>query len=241
MNETVAIIPARSGSKGLTDKNVRLLAGKPLLAYSIRAAKLTANIDRVIVSTDSHAYAGIAEQYGAEIPFLRPAAISGDRSTDYEFIRHAIDWFRDNEGFWPRYLVHLRPTTPLRDPQQMAEAIELIKANTSATALRSAHEMSETAYKTMEIEDGCLKSVYTGVFDLDAANRPRQMFPKTYQPNGYVDVIVSSFVMESQKLHGNRVLAYVSPFTVEVDNQDDFELLEYKISKKPSLVNRLFQ
>jgi N-acylneuraminate cytidylyltransferase len=241
MNQTVAIIPARSGSKGVPDKNVRLLAGKPLLAYSIRAAKLTANINRVIVSTDSHAYAGIAEQYGAEIPFLRPAEISGDRSTDYEFMRHAIDWFKQNEGFQPKYLVHLRPTTPLRDPHHIAQAIDSIKANTAATALRSVHEMSETAYKAMEIDNGCLKSVYTGVFDLDAANRPRQMFPKTYQPNGYVDVIVSAFVLESQKLHGNRVAAYVSPSVVEVDSQAEFELLEYQIHQNPTLVNRLFQ
>ena len=105
-----AIIPARSGSKGVKNKNIRLLNGYPMIAYTIAAAKLSENIDRVIVSTDSEQYAEIAQKYGAEVPFLRPAEISGDTSADIEFMQHAINWFYENEGKVPEYWLHLRVT-----------------------------------------------------------------------------------------------------------------------------------
>lgn len=241
MSQVVAIIPARSGSKSIPDKNIKHLAGKPLIAYSIAAARLAKNIDRVIVSTDSQKYADIAAQYGAEVPFLRPAEISGDTATDYMCIKHALDWLQYQEGSQPEYLVHLRPTTPLRDSRCIEDAIELLRNNEVATALRSVHEMSESAYKTMEIETGFLKRAFCGSFDLDAANDNRQRFSKTYHPNGYVDVIRSSFVRENQKLHGNCVLAYISESAVEVDTINDFAYLEYKVASNPSLVNRLFE
>lgn len=240
MDEIIAIIPARSGSKGISDKNIKLLAGKPLLAYSIAASQLAANINRVIVSTDSQRYANIAREYGAEVPFLRPEEICCDMSTDYQFIKHALDWFKDNEGRQPKYLVHIRPTTPLRNPISIEAAIEMIRNNSKATALRSVHEMSESAYKMMEIEDRYLKCVCSGSFNLDEANNPRQNFNKTYSPNGYVDIIVSSYVMENQKIHGDHVLSYVTEHVVEVDTIDDFDYLEYKVASNSLLYDRLF-
>jgi len=90
MTSTVALIPARSGSKGVKNKNILKVNGFPLLAFSIRAALLTKGIDRVVVSTDSRSYKKITLEYGADVPFLRPKNISGDRSTDYEFICHAL-------------------------------------------------------------------------------------------------------------------------------------------------------
>ena len=115
--DIVAIIPARSGSKSLQDKNIALLSGHPLIAYSITAAKCSALIKRVIVSTDSERYASIAVQYGAEVPFLRPAEFSTDNSTDRDFLVHAMSWLEQNKQIRPEYWVHLRPTTPLRDPK----------------------------------------------------------------------------------------------------------------------------
>lgn len=240
MSETIAIIPARSGSKGVSDKNIKLLSGKPLLAFSIATAKLASNIDRVILLTDSEDYANIALQYGAEVPFLRPAEISGDASTDYDFIKHALDWFLENEGKQPEYLVHLRPTTPLRDTHYIELAIDAIKADNNATALRSVHEMSESAYKAFEIEGEYIKCVGSGSFSLDAANDPRQRFRKTYQGNGYVDVIVSSYVMETRKLHGDHVLAYITPYISEIDTEEDFKYIEYQAASNPSIVSNIF-
>ncbi|NQT03089.1 MAG: acylneuraminate cytidylyltransferase family protein [Planctomycetes bacterium] len=240
MANIVAVIPARSGSKGVPDKNIKFLAGYPLIAYSIAAARLAKNVDRVIVSTDSELYANIARKYGAEVPFLRPDAISGDDSTDYDFIEHVLNWMQDNEGLQPEYLLHLRPTTPLRDPACIEKAIERICHDNYATALRSVHEMSETSYKTVEIDRDYLKCICSGSFDLDAANQPRQVFPKTYIANGYVDIYKSFYVVKNKKILGNKVIAYVTPRIFEVDTLEDFDYLEYQVAKEPAITNKLF-
>ena len=114
MNNTIAIIPARLGSKSILDKNIKLLSGHPLMAYSIATAKLSKKIKRVIVSTNSKEYADIAKQYGAEVPFIRPDEYSTDSASDRDFLVHAMNWLDENEGSVPEYWVHLRPTTPLR-------------------------------------------------------------------------------------------------------------------------------
>ena len=240
MSEIVAVIPARSGSKGVPGKNVKLLAGHPLIAYSIAAARLVENVDRVIVSTDSEHYARIARKYGAETPFLRPAEVSADDTGDYEWVKHLLDWMVENEGDVPEYLVHLRPTTPLRDPGCIEKAIERMTRDNYATALRSAHEMSETAYKTVEIDKNYLKCICSGSFDLDSASRPRQLFPKTYVANGYVDIYKSSYVVENKKLLGDKVIAYVTLRILEVDMVEDFDYLEYQVDKNPAIIDEFF-
>ncbi len=241
MADVVAVIPARSGSKSVADKNIKLLGGHPLIAYSIAAAQLASGIDRIIVSTDSIEYASIAREYGAEVPFLRPPEISGDNSTDYECIKHVLDWMQNEEDFLPSYLVHLRPTTPLREPIFIGKAIECLKQDNSATALRSSHEMNQSSYKTLEIERGYYKCLCTGSLDLDEANRPRQEFKKTYDPNGYVDVYKTHYIIENGKILGDRVLAYITPKITEVDSLEEFDFLEYQIYKNPTLVSKLFE
>lgn len=241
MANVVAVIPARSGSKGVIDKNIKLLAGYPLIAYSITAAKLANHIDRIIISTDSEEYAHIAREYGAEVPFLRPPEISGDNSTDYDFVKHLIDWILQTEGKLPEYLIHLRPTTPLREANYIDTAIERIKQARDATALRSVHEMSESAYKAFKIEGDYLKSIGSNSFALDNFNAPRQKFNNTYQANGYVDVIKTKYVIENKKLHGDHVIAFITPYVVEVDILNDFDYLEYLVAKEPAIVNSLFK
>jgi CMP-N,N'-diacetyllegionaminic acid synthase len=233
----IAIVPARGGSKGVVGKNVRPLGGYPLIAWSIAAAKLTPQIDRVVVSTDAEHIVALARTYGAEVPFMRPAELAADRSPDRDFVIHALDWFRDHDRMEPDFLVHLRPTTPLRDPVKMGEAVEMIAADAGATALRSAHALAESPHKMLQVEDGYL----TGFFPDDSRpeyyNMPRQNFPTAYQPDGYVDILRSSFVRAGTSLHGTKMLAYVTPFTVEVDRSEDFDHLEFKLGREPSAVH----
>lgn len=240
MSKVIALIPARSGSKGVPNKNTRLLGGHPLIAWSIMTAKRAKTVDRVIVSTDSYEYAQLAIQLGAEAPFLRPAEISGDRSTDFDFIAHALDWFADNGGE-PEYIVHIRPTTPFRDPAQIDAAVRLFQSSKVATALRSAHEMSESAYKTFEIAPaGQFKRLGADGTALDAANNARQQFPATYQANGYVDVLSTRFIRDNGLIHGDWVLPFITPTVVEVDTEDDFALLEYQLARTPNISTQLF-
>src|SRR5262249_7126007 len=112
----VAIVPARGGSKAIPRKNVRLLGGVPLIAYSIEAGLTARTVDRVIVSTDDEEIAAVARRFGAEVPFMRPAALAGDSTPDLPVFQHALDWLDAHEGYRPEIVVQLRPTSPLRPP-----------------------------------------------------------------------------------------------------------------------------
>jgi N-acylneuraminate cytidylyltransferase len=240
MSKIIALIPARAGSKGVPNKNIRQLGGHSLLAWSIAACLKSSMIDRVIVSTDSVEYAELAKKLGAEAPFLRPAAISGDRSTDYEFIVHALDWLAAEKDE-PEYLVHIRATTPLREPMLIDDAVKAFISATNATALRSVQEMSESAYKTFEItEGGQLKRLGADNTDLDSANNARQQFPDTYQANGYVDVLSTAFIRKAKLMHGDHVIPFITPTVVEVDTEDDFAHLEFQLSQSPEILKTLF-
>lgn len=232
----VSIIPARSGSKGVSKKNIRLLAGYPLIAYSIIASKLSSKIERTIVSTDSQKFAEIALSYRAEVPFLRPKEISRDDSLDIEYVKHALEWFRAYEGNQPEYLVILPPPTPLRDPVLIDRAIEKIIQNKGATSLRSAHETRESPYKLFQIKD----DFYVGMFPSDPRpeyyNLPRQAFPPVYHPNGYVDVIKSQTVTSLGSLHGPRILSFITPDVGELDCPEDFDFIEFILGKQKNPV-----
>lgn len=231
----VAIIGARQGSKGVHHKNILPVCGYSILGFAVRAALRAGNIDRVVVSTDSEQYAGIARAYDAEVPFLRPAEISGDGASDYDFIVHALDQLGED----PELLVHLRPTTVLRWPDVVSDAVDTMLLHPECTALRSVHEMSESAYKCFEIEGRALKCVGTGSLELDAANRPRQVFPKTYHANGYVDVLRPAYIRAHGCLHGNRVFPFITPPVVEIDTEYDLELVTHQARSSP-LVKELF-
>lgn len=240
MKEIVAIIPARSGSKGVPHKNIKLICGFPLIAFSIAVAKKSKLIDRVIVSTDSEEYAEIAIKYGAEVPFIRPSSISGDDSKDTQFIDHTIRWFEDNESYVPKFFAHLRPTSPIRSHAVIDEALSSF-INSQFTALRSCHKMSESSYKTFEIEEGKLKCLCDGSFDVEASNDGRHSYPATYNANGYIDVIRTEIVQNHGFIHGNRVQAFITEPTYEIDEISDVEFLEYLIMKKPDFIKSLFK
>ncbi len=224
--QVFAIIPARSGSKGVKDKNIRLLNGYPMIAYTIAAAKLAGNIDRVIVSTDSQKYAEIARKYGAETPFLRPSEIAGDNSTDIEFMQHAINWFYEKEGSVPEYWVHLRVTCPIRDPKVVAAGINKIKSHPEASCLLSVNKVENylTAYKWL-IKDG--KDYVKSIFfeNNDDANMPRQSYPDTFIPNIYVDVLTTKSIVAENMLHGNTMVCLETDETIDVDTAFDIEKL----------------
>nr|WP_320017114.1 acylneuraminate cytidylyltransferase family protein [uncultured Desulfobacter sp.] len=240
MSGILIAIPARSGSKAVVDKNIRPLGEHPLIAYSIAAAKLVPKIDRIIVSTDSVQYAQVSQAYGAEVPFLRPAELSGDNNTDYEWVKHLLAWLKEHDNYQPNIVVHLRATTPFREPAVIEQAISTFLDQTEANALRSSHLMSQSSYKTLEVENGYYKTLCSGLYNLDEVNRPRQEFPATYDPNGYVDIYKTSYILANGRLLGNKVFAFETPKSAEVDTIEDFHYLEFLLSRNPHFSNRLF-
>lgn len=226
VGKVYALIPARGGSKSVPKKNIRDFDGHPLIAYSIAAARLTPGIDRVIVSTDSEEIADIARYYGAEVPFLRPSAYAGDASPDIDFVRHAIGYFLENEGSCAEYLVHLRPTTPLRLPRIISEGIDLIRSIKESTSLRSGHICASPPYKWFKAGAKHYWEPFMQGMTPDDANKPRQDFPDVYIPNGYVDVLKSDFIWENQLMHGTKMLGLLTEEIPDIDTELDMKKLQ---------------
>lgn len=219
-NEILAIIPARSGSKGIPNKNIAPVMGHPLLAWSIAAAKQCKYINRVIVSTDSAEYAAVAQKYGAETPFLRPAVISTDTAQDVGFIFHTLLWLAEHEGRVPSIIVHLRPTSPNRNPKIMDQAIEKFLNYPEATSLCSAHEVAHPPCKYFSLNTD---DTFSGLMGEEFISFPRQQCPKAYQGNGYIDILRAKQVLETGNLYGTKRLAFLSPQCGDIDNETDLQ------------------
>lgn len=224
----IAIIPARSGSKSIKDKNIKTLNGKPLIAWSIQTCLKSKFINRVVVSTDSNKYAKIAKKYGANEIIIRPKNISKDKSTDYEAILHMIHNLKYSSY---DLIAHIRPTTPQRNVFDIDRAIKIFSIS-KYNSLRSVHEMSETAYKSFEIyKKNKLKPFANLKFSLDDLNKPRQAFKNTYVANGVIDIYRKKFILKNKKLFGNKVMAYITKYTEEVDSVEQFKYINYLLKK----------
>lgn len=228
----LALIPARIGSKSIPKKNIALLAGYPMLAYSILAARLAKKISRVIVSTDAEEIAEVARHYGAEVPFIRPAEISQDHSGDREVLVHVADWIQSHEGNEPEVIVYLRPTTPLRDPADLDRALEEFMANPEATSLRSAHQTVETAYKFLKLEGKYMAGLFPDYPVKNYYDIPRHLLPQTLHPNGYVDIVKTDVMRRTQSAYGDKIQGFVTPLVGEIDSPEELMFMEYQLSRR---------
>jgi CMP-N-acetylneuraminic acid synthetase len=218
-NNIVAFIGAREGSKRLVNKNIRLLGDTPLIVHTILTALYTETIDRVIVSTDSIEIAHISKECGAEV-IQRPKALATDTSTDLDWINYTLGEFKKINGYHPKTIVFLRPTTPLRRLSVVERIISSF--NEQNSSLRSVEQIPEAIEKMFRIENNILTPA-CGV-SLEDTNNPNQVFPITYKANGYCDILKSETIIESNSLYGNKIQAYVTPKTIEIDEPRDLEL-----------------
>lgn len=230
--EVLALIPARGGSKGIPRKNLLAIAGKPLIAYSILQAQQSSRITRVIVSTDDQEIADVSRHWGAEVPFMRPAEISGDLAPDIDAFRHALTWLREYENYVPELVVHLRPPGPVRSVARIDEAVDLLVSHPEADAVRSVARSLQTPYKMWRMEDGFLRPLLTVDGMPDCQSVPRQLLPTVYWQNGYVDVIRPRAVLEMNSMWGSRVLPYVVDEPLfELDYPEDVPAIEEALQR----------
>lgn len=227
-----ALIPARSGSKGLPDKNIKEYHNSPLLCHSIRIAKQSKYITDIIVSTDSERYKEIAEKNGAKCPFLRPKSISGDLSTDYEFVKHYIQWIQLNDSKnMPHLVIQLRPTYPNRKLEDLNNMIEIMIKQTNYTSLRTVIPNTKSPFKMYLNENNVLKPLFEDINGLkEPYNLCRQDLPVTYLHNGCVDIIrVSSFIKENS-ITGSVIYPYImnEDETDDIDTIKDWNISESK-------------
>jgi N-acylneuraminate cytidylyltransferase len=223
MADVLALIPARGGSKSIPRKNLRQLGGLPMIAHSIAQAKQSRLIDRVIVTTDDAEIGDVARQHGAEVPFMRPAEFAQDLSTDYEFVRHALIWLRDNENYVPDLVVQLRPTTPVRDVRMIDNAIEAIKGRSDADSLRAVVKCCFTPYKMWHLsEDGYLRQLLTLDGVHEPYNQPRQILPEVVQQDGFIDIVRSRTIFEQDSITGRNVLPFfIDKESIDIDEEHE--------------------
>ncbi|MGR5050512.1 cytidylyltransferase domain-containing protein [Photobacterium damselae] len=229
----IAIIPARSGSKGLPNKNILMLLDKPLIAYTIEAAKESGVFERVIVSTDSLEYKNIAEKYGAEV-ILRDEKLASDTATSFMVIEDVL-----NKVSGYDYFVLLQPTSPFRNSEHIQQAIEQFELQPQMKFLISVCESNKSADLIKPIdEDGSLKN-----FDFDFSNYRRQN-SKEYTPNGAIFIGKNQAYLNKKHFFGSDSLAFIMNKTdsVDIDDKLDFELaiyLQTQKNKKQILLNAI--
>ena len=226
-SKIIALITNREGSKSIPRKNIYPVAGKPLIAHSIRQALESKYISRVIVSTDDEEIADVSRQWGAEVPFMRPAEFSQDQSLDIEVFDHALRWLKKNEAYEPELVVHLRPTGPVRRVARIDQAIEALLAQPEADALRSVQIAKQNPYKMWFIENGLLKPILQLEGIAEPYNMPRQKLPKTYWQNGTLDITRPKTVLEKQSMMGEKIIAFeINDPAYDLDYLEDIPEIE---------------
>lgn len=225
--DILALIPARGGSKGIPRKNLLVLAGKPLLSYSIDQAHASRYVTRTIVSTDDAEIAAVARRCGAEVPFLRPPEFAQDLSPDYDVFRHALEWLFVNEGYTCEMVVHLRPPGPVRSVELIDRAIESLRAHPEADSLRSIGPPVQTPYKMWRMDNGYLRPLLPLPGVAEPYCMPRQMLPDVYWQNGYIDIVRSRTILEQGKMCGNVILPFlVEEPILEIDYEENIPAVE---------------
>lgn len=227
-------IGARSGSKSIPDKNIKLLNGKPLFSWIADAAKKSKYPIRLIMSTDSPDYASLAREYGVEVPFMRPAELAVDSTPDFDYLYHAATTVA-KEGWRPDIVLRLPPTSPLCLPEHIDTCIRLLVEDPTATSSRTVVKAAKHPYKLWKT-DGVylqpfLSEEYTGL--KDAHNLPRQSFPEAFS---HVDVIALRWetLVDQKSMAGDRVRFHVirKEDAIDIDSKEDFLLAELLLRER---------
>ena len=216
--KSIAIIPARSGSKGLKDKNIKELCGKPLIAYSIIAAKESGMFDTVMLSTDSEEYATIGKEYGAEVPFLRSAETSGDNAGSWDVVREVLSEYK-KLGFVFDNVVLLQPTSPLRTAEDIIKAFNL-KDEKRANAIVSVCEMDHSPLWSNTLPKSLSMQSFSRANDV-----PRQQLEKYYRVNGAIYLLDVGCLYNGKSVYENNCFAYIMPRDRSADIDTEFDFL----------------
>jgi len=216
----IAIIPARSGSKGLPNKNIRLLEGIPLLAHSVLCAKQAGLFNEIFVSTDSHQYADIAVEYGGSVPFLREASLAGDTASMWDVVRDVLSKY-ETIGKSFDSVTLLQPTSPLRIPDDIVEAHKIYKEK-NADSVISVCIADHAPYLCNVLpESGSME----GFISYDKLDKQRQQLPDYYRINGALYLIRCSYLAKTMDIYGAGSYAYIMPKERSVDIDDELDFI----------------
>ena len=235
LSKIVAIIPARGGSKGIPRKNIRPFAGYPLIAFSIAAAIQAESSVRVIVSTDDPEIAEVARRFGAETPFLRPAELAADRTTDLPVFQHALGWLAEHEDYRPEIVLHLHATSPVRPRGFVDQALRLLREHPDAECVRSVVLPGQNPYKMWRIDpqSGRMLPLLAVAGISEPYNTPRQLLPAAYLQTGHVNAIRPAAILRGS-MTGTAILPLIvdASYEVDMDTLADWERGEWVVATK---------
>jgi len=229
-NRILAVIPARGGSKGIPNKNLYPLLGKPLIAYTIIESLKSKYITDLIVTTDSTAIKEVAEKYKIEVPFVRPENLSGDNALAIPTIQHATLEYEKIKDIEYDYIIMLQPTAPLRMAFDIDEALGLLITHNSDSVISIVDVDNYHPMKMKIVEDGLLKDFQKPPTE----NPPRQTLPPVYIVNGAIYATRRDVLINQSSFIGEKCLPYIMPRnrSVNIDNIEDFIIAEYFINNK---------
>lgn len=239
----VALIPARAGSKRVPDKNIRPLANHPLMAYTIAAAIDSGIFSDVIVSTDSEHYAEIAKHYGAQVPFLRPAALAGDQSPDIEWVEFTLCRLAEADRKYDCFSI-LRPTSPFRLPATIQRAWQAFSSQQGVDSLRAVEKCTQHPAKMWVIRGNRMMPL----LPLGPAEQPWHSsqypsLPEIYVQNASLEIAKSRVVFEDRTIAGNVVMPFLTTDYegFDVNNEYDWQLAEHTVQEGDARLPRVSQ
>ncbi len=234
MENTLAIIPARGGSKAVPRKNIRVVGGKPLIAYTIETALAAGELfHRVIVSTDDAEIAEIAKHYGAEVPFMRPGELSGDHVPTLPVLQHGVDFVEKQDSLTLDGVFLLQPTAPLRTVADIAAALEIARKEDCDSVISVVQVFAVHPILMKRIEDNCL----TDYCMVEKEGTRRQDYnPPAYMRNGAIYLTRRNVLMNENSIWGQKICPYVMPpeRSVSIDDDMDLRLLEIMLQERPT-------
>lgn len=228
--QILALIPARGGSKGIPGKNLRLLAGKPLVAHAIEQAEQSTVVSRIIVSTDDIGIAEAAKKAGAEVPFMRPRELAEDNTPTLPVVRHALQWLMQHEKYRPDVVVLLQPTSPLRRAEHIDQGVRLL-LETKADSVVSLCEAEHSPYWMKVLDE---KGKVKPFIESEDEYPRRQDLPIVYRLNGAIYATWCNIIAEKNKMLGDdiRALVMTREDSVDIDDEIDFLLAELLLVKR---------
>ena len=221
------IIPARSNSKTIKNKNLLNVFNKPLIYYSIKVAKKIRDSKKIIFcSTDSKKIKNIVERHGVDIPFIRPKKFAKNLSRDIEFVNHALFEFKKKKIVF-KYCLILRPTSPIRSIKNIHSAYKILQKNIKANSIRAVTYPKNNPFKTWTLNNGFLKPILKSKIN-EHYNAPRQILPKTYWQTGNFEFFKVNFAKRLNSISGKNILPFFisGNETLDIDNYTDLKNLK---------------
>ncbi|TGL99198.1 acylneuraminate cytidylyltransferase family protein [Leptospira jelokensis] len=232
----LGLVGIRSGSKGVKDKNIRMLKGKPLVYWILNAAKSSKYINRIIVSTDTERYANIAKDCGAEVPYLRPENLATDSSPEVEYVAHMLNWLKEFQGYEPDIVIRLMATVPLQISADIDALVEILMKDPKADSAVAISPARQHPYKALKIVDDGMGSTkllsYFGDSGREVTPISRQSYPSAYFRANII-AFRTNVLERTNSLTGDLVRYHIIPQerAIDIDNEIDFKIAELLMSE----------